>query len=116
ELLAVDPVLRHFGGEDAAHRLLGRTVGDGHGRGVTLALGGDRLAEMRPDRRARGVGESMGEGDFDGEVHSPAGTATGSPSSCTRMTIARIPSGPAFGVWTVSAGITKLSPAPSERC
>src|SRR5690606_27648094 len=71
ELLAVHAVLRHFGGEQLAHRLLGLAVGDGDRRRIALALGRNGLTEMRPDRRPRGVGKAMGKGDFGGEVHTP---------------------------------------------
>src|SRR5690606_39150977 len=107
--------------EDAAHRLFGIAIGNRDRCRVSLALRGNGFAEMRPDGLTSGIGETVREGNLGGKVHdpavvacgSPAGMLSGSPSSCTRRTIARMPSGPARGVWTFVAGMTAVSPGPS---
>ena len=81
ELLAVHAVALNLGGEYPPHRLLGVAVGDRHRRRIALALGRDRLAKMRPDRGARGIGEAMGQGDFGGKVHSGASIRSGWPAT-----------------------------------
>ena len=75
----VNSVLRHFSGENAPHRLFGRAVGDRHRGGVALALGGNRRAEMRPDRLTCNVGEAVGKRDLGRQIH--AGRITGARRS-----------------------------------
>src|SRR5690606_39128554 len=105
EFLAMNAVLRNLGGEQPPHCLLGFAIGNGDRRRVAFAFGCDGLAEMRPDRSAGGIGQAMGKGDLGREIHGlgapsllPASMLSGSPSSCTRMTMARMPSAPARGV------------------
>ncbi len=57
ELLADDPMLRKAALDQIAHRLLGAAVGGGHRAQIGFVVYRQRLAEIRPDRVPRRVGQ-----------------------------------------------------------
>ena len=68
ELLAEDAVLRKVPLDQRPHRRLRRTVGNSYRGQIGLVLDRDRLAEMRADFGAGGIGEAQREGDKGVEV------------------------------------------------